>query len=128
MKSNEVSDGTFEKVKVDTLDKVIEQISPNKLSFIKCDVEGKEFDVFKGGEKTITKYKPVILVEIWIEKRTICNELSNFLRQCGYIEKCLYKGELTDFDFGFVSKNHLQDFFFIPEGKIGDDLIGTAWR
>lgn len=125
LNDGKIRNGTFETVKVDTLDNVIEKFSPNNLSFIKCDVEGMEFEVFKGGEKTIIKYKPVILVEIWIGRRIIkngeiFNELSNFLKQYGYTEKILYEGKLRDFEFEFCNEEHIQDFFFIPECKIGD--------
>jgi FkbM family methyltransferase len=43
----------------------------NKLDFIKCDVEGAEYLVFKGGLETINKYKPVIFSEMlrkWAKK------------------------------------------------------------
>jgi len=35
------------------------------LSFIKMDLEGYELIALRGGLKIITKYKPVILIEIW---------------------------------------------------------------
>lgn len=128
LNGGKICNGTFETVKVDTLDNMIEKFSPNNLSFIKCDVEGNEFEVFKGGEKTIIKYNPIILVEIWIEKHIIKNgevfdELSNFLKQYGYTKKFLYGGKLRDFDLEFTNKEHIQDYFFIPECKIGDDII-----
>ena len=35
-----------------------------KVDFIKCDVEGAELLVFKGGIETIKKHKPIILAEM----------------------------------------------------------------
>jgi FkbM family methyltransferase len=46
-------------VNLTTLDRVH---VPN-LKFIKCDVEGHEFDVFSGAERTIREFRPVIQFE-----------------------------------------------------------------
>lgn len=50
-------------VKVGTLDEFAAQQKIAQLGFIKIDVEGGEFDAFRGGEKTIAALKPVILFE-----------------------------------------------------------------
>ncbi len=34
------------------------------LDFLKLDVEGAEYDVLKGAEKTVLKYKPVVILEV----------------------------------------------------------------
>jgi FkbM family methyltransferase len=125
LNDGKICNGTFETVNVDTLDNVIGKFSPNKVSFIKCDVEGEEFEVLKGGEKTISRYKPIILVEIWTEKHIINNgevfdELTNFLKLYGYTKKFLYEGKLRDFNLEVTNKEHIQDYFLIPECKIGD--------
>ena len=44
-------------------DKVLDDLQVNKLDFIKIDVEGFEFEVFKGIENSIKKYSPIILME-----------------------------------------------------------------
>lgn len=49
------------KVKTDLLDNIIPKYV--KIDFIKVDVEGAEYLVFKGGLKTIRKCKPVIIFE-----------------------------------------------------------------
>jgi FkbM family methyltransferase len=43
----------------------IDSLELDKLDFIKLDVEGYEQLVIKGGMKTISKYKPVITLEVW---------------------------------------------------------------
>ena len=48
-------------VGVTTLDEFFGADTPVKL--IKCDVEGHEFEVFKGGERLLRKYRPVVLFE-----------------------------------------------------------------
>jgi FkbM family methyltransferase len=51
-------------VKVDTLDALAERANLERLDLIKVDVEGAELHVLQGGEKTIEKFKPAILLEI----------------------------------------------------------------
>jgi len=47
-----------------TLDSyMLEKSSPDSVDFIKIDVEGHEFEVLKGGEYTINKFKPTIIFE-----------------------------------------------------------------
>jgi FkbM family methyltransferase len=50
-------------VRVTTIDALCERhnLSPG---FIKIDVEGHEFQVLRGADKTITKHRPVILMEV----------------------------------------------------------------
>lgn len=51
--------------------------------FIKIDVEGAELEVLKGATHIITKFYPVILVEI--QNKEIYSELNKFLSAFGYI-------------------------------------------
>lgn len=59
--SDEISQ---DNVEVTTLDDFCEENSIEKVTFIKCDVEGAEFKFFKGAEKIIDRDKPVILCEV----------------------------------------------------------------
>ena len=43
--------------------KRLDDFNIENVDFIKIDVEGYELDVLKGGEETIEKYRPVILIE-----------------------------------------------------------------
>lgn len=52
-------------INVITLDKYVKDNKIKKVDFIKADVEGSETHVFKGGIKTIRKYKPQIVFEAW---------------------------------------------------------------
>lgn len=47
-----------------TIDNFIEENNISKLDFIKCDVEGAEFMVYKGGIASIEKYKPIVFSEM----------------------------------------------------------------
>jgi len=57
-------DKTENKIKVVCLDNFINKKNISRVDFIKCDVEGFEMNVFKGAEKTIKKFKPIIFCEI----------------------------------------------------------------
>lgn len=58
----DAAEHTFE-VKVQTLDSVL-SAADKKISFIKCDVEGHEWPVIRGAQRTIEVTKPAWLIEI----------------------------------------------------------------
>ena len=71
-----------------TLDSFVTEQSLDRIDFIKCDVEGAEFLVFKGAQDALARFHPPILVEI--EPRHTLRfgytpeELDDFLRGFGY--------------------------------------------
>lgn len=114
-----IKEGYHEKVKVNTLDNIVRQISPEQLSFIKCDVEGHELEVFQGGENTINRYKPIVLAEIWETKQRtengkITSDLIEFFEAHSYIGKIVHGGSVRDLDAAYIKENKIQDFFFFP--------------
>lgn len=58
------------------------------IDFIKCDVEGAEILVFKGGQNTINKNKPVIYTELlrkWSKEFNYCpDDVIHLLSKLGY--------------------------------------------
>ncbi len=46
------------------------------VSFMKVDVEGNELDLLKGAKELITKYKPIIEIEIWTKN----NKYNEFIK------------------------------------------------
>lgn len=58
------------KVNVLTLDSYFDQNDLSNLDLLKIDVEGAEFEVLEGSQKTLIKYKPDILVEITSEENS----------------------------------------------------------
>lgn len=57
--------GNKETVECSTLDELADNSGlKDKITFIKCDVEGAELMVFKGGMNFLSQYHPVILCEI----------------------------------------------------------------
>lgn len=52
-------------IKTDTIDNFLEKNqNKSEIGLIKIDVEGHEYNVLKGGEKIIKKFKPIIYIEI----------------------------------------------------------------
>ena len=83
-----------------TLDSfMLERGSPNFVDFIKIDVEGHEFEVLKGAENTITKCKPIIVMEF--------NELTRTLSQHSHES------------FSIFFKKHNYDLFGLEYGWKG---------
>lgn len=106
-------EGTFETTKIPilTLDSYFIEQNLNKINFVKCDVEGLEYEVLKGFEKTLFKYKPKLSIEVTIssEKRT---NLFNFLQQVGYKRFHKIEVDFPEFDPNDLS-NQDQDFFYL---------------
>ena len=77
-------EGSIEVVTIDSLE------LPS-CGFIKADIEGHEYNAFKGAEETINKYKPVILFEDkGCEQRNLGQERGNagrYLESLGYEQK-----------------------------------------
>jgi FkbM family methyltransferase len=76
-------------VPMTTVDTFVVEQSLERIDFIKCDVEGAELLVFKGAQKTLTRFHPPILLEI--EPRHTKrfgytpDDLDEFLRSFGYL-------------------------------------------
>lgn len=80
--------------------------------FIKIDIEGYEYNVLKGGEQTILKYEPILLIE-WPSDQII-----DYLRNYGYQ---LYAFKQGKFIPGIRGKLNT---FFMTQKKIS--LIATS--
>jgi hypothetical protein len=63
-----------------TIDSIVEQHNIERLSFIKIDVDGGDFDVLDGARKTLRKHLPVIVVEMGARQR----EIYDLLCSLGY--------------------------------------------
>lgn len=89
-----------------------------KLDFIKCDVEGAELKVFKGAERTIRKFKPIIMAEI--EDRHLIKHgltASDVVRHLSWVG---YESYYCDGD-RMISCTEVNDkncnYFFIPQER-----------
>ncbi|MHA1664401.1 MAG: FkbM family methyltransferase [Candidatus Njordarchaeales archaeon] len=61
------------------MDDVLDKLNIGKVNYIKIDVEGAEFEVLKGLEKTLKKHRPVVIVEVLEDPSKLRN-----LSQQGY--------------------------------------------
>lgn len=79
-----------------TLDNFVEKYKINNIDFLKIDAEGMDLDVLLGGQNTINKFKPPILVEHSDNEVSILDEL---------------RLELIKYNYSFeVHKNNLLAF------------------
>lgn len=71
-----------------TIDNYVNDNNIAALDFIKCDVEGAEFMVYKGGAETIKKHQPIVFTEMlrkWAAKFGYHpNDIISFFKQFGY--------------------------------------------
>jgi FkbM family methyltransferase len=90
-----------------------------KVDFIKCDVEGAELLVFKGGVETIKRDKPVIFTEMlkkWTAKFNYHpNDIINLLSEIGYQCFVLDKNKLNPFV--LVDENTMETNYFFLHGE-----------
>lgn len=106
--------------KITTLDSVVSQLKLEKIDFLKCDVEGSELDVITGGLQSLTKFLPVIYIELfhgWCEKfGYIPDDALALLKKIGY--KCfqIQNKSLIQIDSIKETADNF-NFFFMSPGK-----------
>lgn len=74
----------------------IDSINLECLDLIKIDCEGFEYNILKGGEETILKYKPIMVIEInnfaLMRNGITDNDLYIYLDSIGYNIRNIYEG------------------------------------
>lgn len=110
------------KCKVNTLDDYVKDENL-KIDFIKCDVEGAELFVFKGGEATLKKNQPIIFTEMlrkWSAKFNYHpNAIIDFFRTLNYSPYVINGEMLRKFD--RVDDNTEEtNYFFLHNTKHAD--------
>jgi FkbM family methyltransferase len=105
-----------ELVPLTTLDTVVAALALDRVDFIKADIEGWEFRLLRGGENTLRRFRPHLLIELTSDHLARAgdrvDEAFAFLTQLGYgaFELAL-GGELApattihDGDFWFISRD-----------------------
>lgn len=87
--------------KLETMDDFVAHHSITALDFVKCDVEGAEFFVYKGGLETLKRFKPMIFSEMlrkWAAKFDYHpNEVIKMLSGIGYSCFVIREGSLVRF-------------------------------
>jgi FkbM family methyltransferase len=127
-------------VQVSTLDDVFGRLEWGKLDFLKCDVEGAEWMVLQGGEKTISKHFPIVLMEVvekWLSRNGChMNDIFDKFDKMGYTPFYMFDGCLVPYDpavrindnASIVPGQLIENFFFIPNQKVNGylSIIKTA--
>ncbi len=110
---------TIIKCEVKRMDDVVPDLV-SKVDFIKCDVEGAELFVVKGGIETIKREKPVIFLEMlrkWAGKFGYHpKDIILILKDMGYNCYCVENGKLLKID-EVNDETTATNFFFIPSEK-----------
>ena len=71
-------------VQINTLDWFVEFYNIPKIHLLKIDVEGMDLDVLIGGKNTIIKNLPVIFIEHCDNRKSVIEDIKNFLDQFEY--------------------------------------------
>ena len=112
-------------IRVDTLDHYFADNAARPIRLIKCDVEGHELEVFRGGERILREDNPLLLFE--------CESRHHAGRSISpvfaFLEKLGYRGlfflgrqlrSVAEFDEGRdqdpSSPNYVNNFVFLPKG------------
>jgi FkbM family methyltransferase len=117
-------------VEVQTLDGICAEAQLSRLDFIKIDVEGAELQVLKGGEASIDRFTPTLLVEIedrhTARYRHPGSDVATWLRRRGYLMHT-WQGSWQETD---VVCSHARNYLFVPgatdERSLAQPLATTA--
>lgn len=106
--------------KTEKLDDFFINNSLNKIDFVKCDVEGAELLVFRGGIETIRKHQPIIFTEMlrkWSQKFDYHpNEIIELFSEIGYRCFNAKNNKLVEF-FRMDEETFETNFFFLHSIK-----------
>ncbi|MDQ7083784.1 MAG: FkbM family methyltransferase [Sulfurovum sp.] len=110
------------KVNVITLDKYVEEKGIEQINFIKCDVEGAELLVLQGAKKTIEKFYPIILIEIyddWTQRfGHSTNDVIDYLLSFGYKIKMINHKSKKIEEFDINKLDSVYDFIFYKDNNV----------
>jgi FkbM family methyltransferase len=99
-----------EKVKNESGDRIFLQLP--RLDYIKCDVEGFEYQVFASMPKTLETHHPMLLCELFDRQMLI--RLLEWLKPFGYEVYLLEKERLTPFNAYAEGQIVSQNYYFLP--------------
>lgn len=86
------------KINVDTIDSILKCLRQPKVSFIKMDINGAEYEAIKGAAGTISKYRPKLAIKIHVKEdfiriplllKEIAPDIKLSLRQRNYMSMML---------------------------------------
>ncbi len=97
-------------VSVRPLDSIFPELTG--VSFIKCDVEGKELQTLVGAEKLIERNRPAWLIEISVMDSLSHDQIRELLSRSGYVEVWFTGKELKPWEPG---DRPIDTFFLQPQ-------------
>jgi len=107
------------------MDSFVKNEKIKKLDFVKCDVEGAEYFVYKGGLETLKKFKPIIFSEMlrkWSAKFDYHpNDIITYLNNIGYLCFVIRGNKLEDFT--VMDENTLEtNFIFLHKENHAEQI------
>jgi FkbM family methyltransferase len=108
-------------VKVTTLDAYLENHAARPIAFVKCDVEGHEYHVFRGGQNILAKDRPDLLFECHHAEDPDCDVFS-YLNVLDYEGYCFFRGgraPVAEYRSlrSRIHRSALVDFVFAPKER-----------
>lgn len=103
-------------VMVSTLDMVVEEAGLGRVDFIKIDVEGYEPAVLRGADRTIRRFRPVLMIEI--EDRHLSkygadsSAVLRLMKEHGYTMSTLCDGRWAPVD---AVTDRVRNYLFTPD-------------
>ena len=93
IKSNE---NEIVNVPIKKLDTFVDEQNLENLNFIRMDIEGHELSVIEGAKKCILKFKPMIQIELHINKlgKSNAEKILKFLKDAGYSKTLFFNAYL----------------------------------
>jgi len=78
--------GSISEVTIKRIDLVVDELGLDRVDFVRMDVEGYELHIFKGMQKTIEKFRPVISIELHKRQLGIegTREFFKMMKKFGY--------------------------------------------
>lgn len=105
-----------ERVFISTVDEMVETLNLQRLDFIKADIEGFEFFLLQGAEKTLEKFRPVLLLELTDHSLARHGQTAADVR--AYLAARGYEARLCDEAAATLRP-------VPPEGYVGGDFLFT---
>jgi hypothetical protein len=108
-----------------TIDNFVKEQDIKQLDFVKCDVEGAELMVYKGGTATFEKHKPIIFTEMlrkWAAKFNYHpNDIISFFKNFGYNCYTSHNGKLVPIE-KVTDETMETNFFFLHPDKHAEKI------
>lgn len=117
------SQAGLERIQVElvTLDDFFKENAPDKLSFIKCDVEGYELPAFEGGKNILSKHMPTLLFECH-DSEAREGSLFSFLADLGYTGFFIQNGKKIHYknydQYTYGSRISYRNYIFMAGSNI----------